>query len=245
VSPSVGIGASVRDDVAQGIAVDASSVATARRGLPVTSHTAAVADTDDPGFMRTRVVLPDEFGSRRDRALVAGIPSVDEVDAVVAYGSYSDFESERGTLEDDAMPGSQLVFKFGWSFFVPDSSDRSDDDLPREAVELAQPAEISALRAAAQRWRRNSFLKGQSDAEALRDMDALIAEYAEAARKRKINVGGRGALLWLPLWAGRPPSSFHPSALPPSLPSRRSCHHARSPAPRAPAMFHGGRPRFG
>ncbi len=113
---------------------------------------------------------------------------MDEVEAVVAYGSYRDFEGDRGTLAQVAEPGRQPVFTFGWSFFVPSSSERTDDDLLREAVELAQTDEISAWRAAVQRWRRNSILKGESDAEALSLMEAMIAEYGQAARKRKIRV---------------------------------------------------------
>lgn len=139
----------------------------------------------------TRMVLADEFGSRKDRAIVAGIPRVDEVETVVAYGSYKKFASERGALADEVASGGQPVLTFGWSFFVPASSERTDDDLLREAVDLAHSDEVLAWRAAVQRWRRDSFMKGESDAVALEGMEELIAECGEAAQKRRIRVRAR------------------------------------------------------
>ena len=45
---------------------------------------------------------------------------------------------------------------FEWCFFVPSSSRRSDDDLLREAMDLAHADEILTWRAAVQRWRRDA-----------------------------------------------------------------------------------------
>jgi hypothetical protein len=142
---------------------------------------------DDPAFMPTRSILAEDIGARKMWALAAG----HEVEAVVAYGSYRDFQRDRGSLVEAAESGRQPVFTFRWSFFVPDNSERTNDDLLRDAVELARTDEISDWRAAVQRWRRNSVLKGESDTEALRDIEALIKEYGEAARKKKISVRTR------------------------------------------------------
>jgi hypothetical protein len=144
--------------------------------------------------MVTRQVLAEEFGSAKDRALLARIPAVNEVEAVVAYGSYRNFSSERGDILNGATPGGQPVFTFGWSFFVPSSSKRSDKDLLREAVELAHADEIRTWRAAVQRWRRNTILLGKSDDVALVDMEAMIADYRRAARRLKIEVRSRWGL---------------------------------------------------
>jgi hypothetical protein len=182
--------AAVRDDIAHAVEFDVSNVATARRNAPPGGPQDAV-NPDDPGYLMTRMVLADEFGSRKDRAIVAGIPRVDEVETVVAYGSYKKFASERGALENEAASGGQPVFTFGWSFFVPATSERTDDDLLREAVDLAHSDEVVAWRAAVQRWRRDSFMKGESDAAALEDMNELIGEYGKAAQKRRIRVRAR------------------------------------------------------
>jgi hypothetical protein len=125
-------------------------------------------DPNDPAYMVTRLVLAEEFASRKDRALVARIPRVDEVEAVVAYGSYRDFSNQRGSVRQDPAAGGQPVFTYEWSFFVPSSSRRSDEDLLREAVKLAHTDEILTWRAAVQRWRRDAILSGKSDDAARR-----------------------------------------------------------------------------
>lgn len=239
-----GTEASVRDDMAQAVAFDVRNVTAARREID--NAPPATVNPDDPGYLMTRMVLADEFGSRKDQALVARIPRLDEVEAVVAYGSYDAFASERGTLADAPASGSQPVFKFSWSFFVPEDSQRSDDDLLRAAVDLAHTDEVARWRAAVQRWRRDSVLRGQSDEQALRDMEALIEEYAHAARRRRINValrwgfavaaavGGAAAVLVPPVGLS---AVFGLGAL---MPSRDI------PKPlEAAAMFHEARRMFG
>ena len=187
--------AAVRDGVADAVRWDATDVEMARRASAANAVPAGAGDPDDPGYMITRRVLADEIGSDRDRSLVARLPRIDEVEAVVAYGSYSDFAKERGVLEHEVLPGTEPFFTFRWSFFVPANSELNDQELLGKAVELAHADEISAWRAAVQRWRRDSVIAGQSDAEALKEMEAMIAEYAEAARKLKIKVAVRHGCL--------------------------------------------------
>jgi len=232
----------VRDDVAQAVAQDVQSIAASRAAAVA----AGVPDPDDPAFLMTREVLADEFRSQKDRALVARIPRVDEVEAVVAYGSYQDFSSQRGDLVSRAAPGGQPVFTFEWSFFVPSSSQRSDKDLLREAVELAHTDEILAWRAAIQRWRRDSILIGRSDNEALANMETLIADYRRAATRRKIEIRSRWGLAVAAAAAtaaavfvpplGIPAAAFGLGALIPShnIPKRLE----------AAAMFYEARRRF-
>lgn len=202
--------ASVRNEFARAVGFDATNVAAARRASAPGVGPASVGDPDDPAYMMTRMVLAEEFGSARDRALVARIPRADEIETVVAYGSYRDFATERGELADEVLPGSEPVFKFQWSFFVPEASHLSDKELLRRAVELAHTEEVRRWRAALQRWRSKSVLKGQTDEEALRELETMIGEYGEAARKLKIAtavrtgvavvaaVGGAAAVLFPP-----------------------------------------------
>lgn len=182
--------AAVRDDVNQAIAFDANNITAARTA----AAEAGALDPDDPAYLVTRMILAEEWGSRQDRALVARIPRVSEVEAVVAYGSYRSFSSERGHVLDQATPGGQPVFTFSWPFFVPSSSERSDRDLLRQAVELAHTDEIRTWRAAVQRWRRDAILRGWSDDTALANMEAMIADYRRAARRLKIEVRSRRGL---------------------------------------------------
>ncbi len=239
--------AAVRDDVAGAVAFDANNInATRRNSLQATAADPGAPNPDDPAFMVTRMVLADEFGSRKDRALVARVPRVDEVEAVVAYGSYRDFSSQRGSLMDDAAHGGQPVFTFGWSFFVPSSSKRSDQDLLREAVELARADEILTWRAAVQRWRRDTILRGTSDDAALADMEAMIADYHRAAQRRKIEVRIRWGLAVATAAAGAAAVVAPPAGIAAAVFGLGSLIPSRNIPKRleAAAMFHEARRRF-
>lgn len=233
----------IREDVAQAVAIDAQGIAASRAA----AINAGAPDPDDPAFLMTRMVLADEIGSRKDRALLARIPRVSEVDAVIAYGSYHDFSRQRGEVRDEAGAAGQPVFTFGWQFFVPSSSTRSDADLLREAVELAHAEEIIAWRAAVQRWRRDTYLLGRSDTAALADMEAMIADYRRAARRRNIEVRSRWGLAVAAAAAGLagvfvPPAQMAAAAfgLGSFIPSRKIPDRLQ-----AAAMFHEARRRFG
>ena len=190
--------------------------------------------------MLTRMVLADEIGSRKDRALLAGIPRADEVRAVVAYGSYSRFKADRGTLTQEPAAGGQPVLTFGWPFLVPSGSDRTDNDLLREAVELAHADEIGEWRTAVQRWQRDAFMAGKSDVEARTEMEELMRQYAAVARKRKIRMQSRWAFAVSAAAAGAAAVAFPPLGIPAALfglgallPSGRIPRNVK-----AAAMFH-------
>ena len=227
----------VRDDVAQEVAVAASRAAASAAGVP---------DPDDPAFMLTRQVLADEFGSRKDQAMAARIPRAGEVEAVVAYGSYQDFSNERGSVVNELAPGRQPVYTFEWSFFVPTSSNRSDKDLLREAVELAHADEIIRWRAAVQRWRRDCILHGVSDDDALADMEGLIADYRRAAARRKIEVSSRWGLAVATAAAGAAAVFVPPLGIPAAVFGLGSLipSHKIPKRLEAAAMFYEARRRF-
>lgn len=209
---------SIRDDVARAVEFDANNIEMARRNTSTSGGQSLIAENpDDPAFMITRMVLADEIGSRKDRALLAGIPRADEIKAVVAYGSYSRFKASRGTLTKEPEAGGQLVSTFGWPFFVPSGSNRTDDDLLREAVELAHADEIGEWRAAVQRWQRNAFMEGKSDVEARVEMEKLMRQYAAVARKRNIRIRSRWAFAVSAAVAGAAAAAFPPLGIPAAL----------------------------
>jgi len=209
---------SVRDDVAQAVAFDANNIEMMRRNTSASAMQGLIADSpDDPAFMLTRMVLADEIGSRKDRALLAGIPRADEVKAVVAYGSYNRFKASRGTLAKQPEAGGQPVSTFGWPFLVPSGSNRTDDDLLREAVELAHTDEIGEWRNAVQRWQRDAFIEGKSDVEARTQMEGLMRQYAAVARKRKIRIRSRWAFAVSAAAAGAAAVAFPPLGIPAAL----------------------------
>jgi hypothetical protein len=182
--------AAVRDDVAAAVSFDASNVAGARhQQMQQRAALPSAPDPDDPAFLATRMVLVDEFGSNRDKALVHRLPLAPEVEAAVAYGSYRRFRADRGAL--GPVGAQDPVYTFTWPFFAPSDPARSDEDLLRQAVELADAEEIKDWREAVQRWRQNCVLRGESDADALRDLEDLIRAYGDQARRRRIRVGLR------------------------------------------------------
>ncbi len=198
----------VRDGVTQTVEFEANSIEMARR---------TAGNFDDPAFMLTRGVLADEIGSRKDRALLAGIPRADEVKAVVAYGSYRRFQADRGTLTQEPTAGGQPVLTFGWPILVPSDSDRTDADLLRQAVELAHADEIGEWRAAVQRWQRDAFIAGKSDVEARTEMEELMRQYAAVARKRRIRMRSRWAFAVSAAAVGAAAVAFPPLGIPAAL----------------------------
>lgn len=232
----------VRDDVAQAVAMEAHSIALSR----ASAAEAGVPDPDDPAFGVTREVLADEFGSRKDQAMAAHIPRVGEVEAVVAYGSYQDFTKERGDVVNEMAPGGQPVYTFEWPFFVPSSSKRSDRDLLREAVELAHTDEIIRWRAAVQRWRRDSTLRGIPDDAALANMEALIADFRRAATRRRIEVSSRWGLAVATAAAGVAAVFVPPLGIPAAVFGLGSLIPSRKIPKRleVAAMFYEARRRF-
>jgi hypothetical protein len=236
--------AAIRDEVAKAVQFDVTNVEQVRRDAATWTGQGA-GDPDDPGYLMTRMILTDLGGLAQDQALVRRLPRIDEVETVVAYGSYSDFRKDRGDLTDDVPPGSEPVFTFQWQFFVPEDSRLSDQELLRKAVELAHQDEIPAWRTALQRWRRNSLIKGQSDDEAQRDMEALTAEYAEAARKLKLATAVRTGVAVVVAVGGAAALAFPPAGLTAVF----GLATLKSPKPipnrlEAAAIFHEARKRF-
>jgi hypothetical protein len=202
----------VRDTVANAVAQDVAGIAHYRKHpMP-----GGPESPDDPAQLYTREVLYEEFRSKRDRALLKGIPTVDEIDAVVAYGAYHDFAGDRGEIvtdsDDDASPDApgeagrgdgrdvrhgtdtadisrrMPVLLFQWPFLAPSNPERSDTDLLKEALELAHDDKIRQWRTAVQTWRADAIMKGMSDTDLLGAMEDLLEDYAAAAKKRKIQV---------------------------------------------------------
>jgi hypothetical protein len=137
-----------------------------------------------------RQILVDRVNENLDRDLVERHARAGSITAVIAYGSYRHYTTEQPQLSLDRAVGDPVMI-FGWQFLVPSSSNRSDDDLLKEAVELANHREIGAWRAAFREWRAGIVATGVSEADAVARMDALMSDYKKAARRSRIKVKGR------------------------------------------------------
>jgi hypothetical protein len=75
--------------------------------------------------------------------------SDDPVEPVIAYGSYADFSKDQGVLGAGSRSPSTTsspYAMFGWEFFVPEDSNKSDHELLRKAAKLASRQEFCETR---------------------------------------------------------------------------------------------------
>jgi hypothetical protein len=203
--------AGVVEDLAHAVAFDANNVIAARESSPSAQYTRA-ENPDDPGLMITRMVLVDHINEKRDRALLARIPTASEVEAVTAYGSYRDFRERRGELVTGPGGSENPVFAFNWPFLVPSDSKRPPRDLLKQAVELAETDEVALWREAVQRWRRDTLLRGLTDEQATKELEGLVSDYAKAARRLRIATRTRWAVALTGAVAGIAAAAVFPPA---------------------------------
>jgi hypothetical protein len=147
-------------------------------------------EVDQLAHFTTRELLVDWSNMKNDTRLFMGLPPV-QVDAVVAYGSYSAFSEENQVLSSDSniKPSSLSLNLFGWEFLVPNDSKQSEDDLLKQALELASLDETKRHREVFHRWRRDMVLAGKTGDEMVKDLEDAISQYREAIRKSKIITG--------------------------------------------------------
>ena len=142
-------------------------------------------EVDQLAHFTTRDVLVDWSNAQQDTKIFMGLPRV-QVDPVVAYGSYSAFSEDHqvsSTVSEMTPPPSNLLQVFGWEFLVPNDSRRSDDDLLRQAVDIANLPETKQHRQVFHRWRRDHA--GQTSNELREEMEQTIEQYKAAVLKLK------------------------------------------------------------
>jgi hypothetical protein len=128
------------------------------------------------------------------------------VDTVVAYGSCKDF---RDDYQLDTRPDIQVEPKdddeiglveptyvpvlFWWEFMVSNNSKRKDEDLLKEALELANLDDTKQHRQIFHRWRGEMASKRKAPNELLSEMEETINRYRAAVRKSRIVTGTKYA----------------------------------------------------
>jgi hypothetical protein len=111
---------------------------------------------------------------------------------VPAYASFEELASEFGAASP-APKDDSLLHAFEWQFFVPSDEDssgkrRSDEEVLRDAVELASLPEAASYRRAFRAWCAMEHLKGTSPTEAKDKMEHLLQRYGSEIRRSKIPV---------------------------------------------------------
>jgi hypothetical protein len=184
-------GINARSDLAKAAAADMVDVARARAQAPSID----ADEYDTIGQFVTRRVLHNLADARADRAVYGTLPRA-QVETVVAYGSYESFAKNATTAAPTTAddPGLSLQV-FGWEFLVPSSSHRTDTDLLREAVELAQMDETVRYRRAFHRWRRQKLLEGEEPSEARKELVDAMRQYGDRMRRVKVYTTARYGFL--------------------------------------------------
>jgi hypothetical protein len=241
-------GISVRSDLAKAAAADVVDVARARAQAPPTD----ADEYDTVGQFVTRRVLQNLADARADRAVYGKLPRA-PVETVVAYGSYESFANDAITAAPATADDSALSLQvFGWEFLVPSSSRRTDTDLLREAVELAQMDETAGYRRAFHRWRRQKLLEGEDPSEAQKELVDAMRQYGDRMRRVKVYTTARYGFLAVTAAAATgavfvPPIGAVATVTGPAqfVVERRLDKLRAAGSTEFAAMFHSARRRFG
>jgi hypothetical protein len=138
----------------------------------------------------TRMVLADDrFVEHKPP-----IGSVEKPRVVAAYPSLADFGKEYDILEtagqsdvskaDYQMQASRLASVLGYTFLVPDDTEKSQTQLLEEAVKLAREDEFRQQRAWIHDWQETVLRNGIEEEHALRTIEKHLADYGKYMESR-------------------------------------------------------------
>jgi hypothetical protein len=135
-------------------------------------------------------------------AKTPGVP----VEPVIAYGSYSEFAKDQDVREAEGeIPASTPIpyAMFGWEFFVPEDSDKSDAELLRQAAKLASRPDFCETRQYFQGWLKQMY-EGEVDRQdAYEQMLEMLSEYTKISRgaglKTAVRYAAKAAAVLAPL----------------------------------------------
>ncbi len=126
-----------------------------------------------------------------NRARIPGVP----VEAVIAYGSYADFQTDQSFPQSESMPPvvASPCAMFGWEFFVPEDSDKSDIQLLREAAKFASLPDFCETRQYFHGWLKQMY-EGEVDRQdAYAQMMNMLSDYKKMMHKSGLATAARYA----------------------------------------------------
>jgi hypothetical protein len=140
--------------------------------------------------------VANQLGNKVARNIIARARSTDaEVEPVIAYGSYSKFEQDPLWAASRPEPGGNSPAPeegaggdtasyglFGWEFFVPEDSEKSDVELLEMAAKLASRSDFREARQSFHGWLKQMYA-GQVDREDSKaKMLKMLGEYTKLMR---------------------------------------------------------------
>ena len=127
-----------------------------------------------------------------NRAKTPGVP----VETVIAYGSYAEFQGDHGPGDSADLPVPETTSPyamFGWEFFVPEDSDKSDAELLRQAAQLASRPDFCETRQYFHGWLKQMYEGGVDRQDAYEDMLKMLSEYKSIVKKSGLATSARYA----------------------------------------------------
>ncbi len=126
------------------------------------------------------------------------IPGSGPVEVLAAYRSLGDLQEDW--LENDRAHQREVVTAaIAYTFCVPQPAGKSDVEVLRQAVGLADDSEFQRKRARIYKWRDEVIQRGITRAEAVEEMADYINEYNEATKKAFKEVYTKFAFTLIPV----------------------------------------------
>jgi hypothetical protein len=118
-----------------------------------------------------------------------------EIDPVIAYGSYQDFQQEqalRPAAASKPPPADISPYAlFGWEFFVPEDSEKSDHDLLRAAARLAARPDFQETRQSFHSWLKKMHDGSHDPEDARVEMLRMLEDFRNQVRGSGIKTAVR------------------------------------------------------
>jgi len=112
-----------------------------------------------------------------------------EIEPVIAYRSYQKFRKEQSLYSINQKITEKTINPyalFGWEFFVPEDSDKSDEQLLRLALKLARNNELQESRQLFHSWLKQMY-EGNVDPEKAKEkMLSMLNQYQSIVRDSRI-----------------------------------------------------------
>jgi hypothetical protein len=148
------------------------------------------AQGQDP-YAITRGLLGQEFRP----PLPKGVRSVW---TVAAYSSLKDYQDDA-KLETEADRRDRLAMVLKQRFFVPEEAGKTDEEMLKTAVDLANRDDFKEKRAKLHRWQEDIIENGIPDAKAIEEMEDYLKQFDEVVKKARTDVYWKFAFMAVPL----------------------------------------------
>jgi len=147
----------------------------------------------------TRMLLAHDFLPPTPK----GIPPL----ALAAYPSRKAYQDDS---DGEAKEGRKknLAMVLAHEFFVPEDPGKSDEDMLKQAVELAKRDDFKEMRATFNRWQEDVIEKGISANKAVEEMEEYLKEYNDVVKQAAKDVYLKYAFMVIPLAVGMATAPF-------------------------------------